>query len=199
MDFTTNHNVSSSAARATSNGDASAPNGGKKDGNWRVVPGWLKASWIVLLFAGTVVIVGVIGLLLFSPQKENELVNKDKYQAVFLDNGQVYFGKVKSISNTYVDLQGIYYLNVSQPVQPKQDQNTQQGNITLQKLGCELHGPVDQMVINRDHVTFWENLRDDAKVTEAIAKWLEDNPNGMKCEEEQQTNTNTDQNNQNNN
>ena len=41
----------------------------------------------------------------------------------------------------------------------------------LQKLGSELHGPEDQMVINRDQVQFWENLKDDGQVVKAITTY----------------------------
>jgi hypothetical protein len=49
------------------------------------------------------------------------------------------------------------------------------------KLGCELHAPFDQMVINRDQVTFWENLQDDGQVAKAVATFKKENPNGQKC------------------
>lgn len=38
----------------------------------------------------------------------------------------------------------------------------------LVKLGDELHGPKDEMRINRDQVLLWENLKGDSKVTDAI-------------------------------
>jgi hypothetical protein len=74
---------------------------------------------------------------------------------------------------------------VNQQVQPNQKDangNSNSNNsISLVKLGCELHGPSDQMLINRDQVSFWENLKSDGQVTTAINKWVEQNPNGQKC------------------
>ncbi len=92
-----------------------------------------------------------------------------QYQALFLTNGQVYFGHLKNVENTYVKMTDIYYLQVQQQVQPK-DQNAQnqQPQVSLAKLGSELHGPEDAMYISRDQVLFWENLKDDGKVTQAI-------------------------------
>ena len=144
---------------------------------------WLRAALMVLLFAGTVLIVGLLVLLYFGGAKEQNFVDKSKEQAVFLTNGQVYFGKVKNISKDYIDLQGIYYLNVNQQVQPNQSKSNSSDNqsVSLVKLGCELHGPTDQMVINRQQVTFWENLRTDGQVTKAITQWLKANPNGQTC------------------
>jgi hypothetical protein len=36
------------------------------------------------------------------------------------------------------------------------------------KLGSELHGPQDAMFIDSDKVMFWENMKDDSKVVQAI-------------------------------
>jgi hypothetical protein len=38
------------------------------------------------------------------------------------------------------------------------------------------------MVINREQVLFWENLKDDGQVVTAIKKYLSENPDGQKCE-----------------
>lgn len=97
-------------------------------------------------------------------------VKGKQYQAVFLTNGQVYFGKLKNPDSAYVKLTDIYYLQVQQTVQPdqqKEDAN-KQPNVSLAKLGSELHGPEDTMYISRDQILFWENLKDDGKVAQAI-------------------------------
>ncbi len=96
-------------------------------------------------------------------------LNKDGYQAVFMDNNQVYFGKISKIDQKQIVLDNIYYLQVQQ-VQPKPESDTQ-GKLTLVKLGNEIHGPEDQMSINADHVMFWENLRDEGKVVQAIKQY----------------------------
>lgn len=102
-------------------------------------------------------------------------VNNDLYQAVFLDNGQVYFGKLSNLSSEYVELTDIYYLQVDQQVQPDQtDEDTPQQQISLAKLGNELHGPEDKMFINADKIVFWENLKTDGQVTEAIVQYQAD-------------------------
>jgi len=147
---------------------------------------WLRAALLVLLFAGTILVVAMLVLLYVGGAKEENYVDKSKEQAVFLTNGQVYFGKVKAINKQYVDLESIYYLNVNQQVQPNQSNSSnsnssQNQSVSLVKLGCELHGPTDRMIINRDQVTFWENLKTDGQVTQAITKWVQQNPNGQTC------------------
>ncbi len=163
---------------------------------WKEGPMWLRVVWIFLLFSATIVLASLATLLYLGGSKEGNFVDKDKQQAVFLTNGQVYFGKIKSVTGKYITLEGIYYLNVNQQVQPKQQtgdskQQQTQSSISLVKLGCELHGPADKMVINRDQVTFWENLRTDGQVDNAIEKWVADNPDGQKCTTPSASNTQT--------
>jgi len=104
-------------------------------------------------------------------------VKKDQYQAVFLTNGQVYFGKIGASKDGYISLSDIYYLQVDQSVQPSTENKDTQSqeattdansNVQLVKLGNELHGPEDQMQISNDQVLFWENLKEDGKVSKAI-------------------------------
>jgi hypothetical protein len=94
-----------------------------------------------------------------------------------------------------MSLSDIYYLRVNQQVQPNQANNQQaQNDISLVKLGCELHGPQDEMLINRDQIIFWENLKDDGQVAKAVAEYKKQNPNGQQCTTNTQSNTNTETN-----
>jgi hypothetical protein len=152
-------------------------------------PQWLRVVFLVLLFSITILAIGIASLFYFGGKQEGEFVNKDRVQAVFLTNGQVYFGKVKDVSSQYVDLQDIYYLNSQQQPATGAETDAQSTTFSLVKLGCELHGPVDQMIINRDQVSFWENLKDDGKVADAIEQWRSQNPNGQNCEDSANSNS----------
>lgn len=138
----------------------------------------------LLVVAVIVVSLALVVALAFGMFKfgTKSLVDSNKYQAVFLQNGQVYFGRLSNINNEYVQLKDIYYLQVKQQVQPNQQTGTQQDQtaqqeISLAKLGNELHGPEDLMYISRDQIVFWENLKDDgsSQVVEAI-KTYKQNP-----------------------
>jgi len=103
------------------------------------------------------------------------IVVNGEYTAVFLTNGQVYFGKVASVRGDNTVLIDIYYLQVSNPLQQTPPaQASQQPQLSLVKLGNELHGPQDEMVINNDHILFTERLKGDGKVVQAIAKYQQD-------------------------
>lgn len=102
--------------------------------------------------------------------------NKDAYHAVFLSNGQVYFGKITDQSDTSTLLEDIYYLQVSNPLQQVPPSATeQQPQLTLVKLGNELHGPQDNMKINNNQIIFVEELKDSGKVVQAILQYKIDN------------------------
>jgi hypothetical protein len=168
----------------TGSGNAASHIGNKGGHHWKESPMWLRVVWMILLFSATILVVSLALLMYFGGSKEVDRVDKTKQQAVFLANGQVYFSKIKTINDKFMVLTDIYYLNVNQQVQPDQKTSDQQSqnSISLVKLGCELHGPLDQMVVNRQQVTFWENLKDDGQVAKAISEWKKQNPNGQQCQ-----------------
>lgn len=133
--------------------------------------GILTTILIIALIITSILATTYITVRLASTASNGNAVKSKQYQAVFLSNGQVYFGKLKNVDNSYIRLSEIYYLQVQQQVQPdekaKQEQG-QQPQVSLAKLGSELHGPEDTMYISRDQVLFWENLKDDGKVAQAI-------------------------------
>jgi len=147
------------------------------------VPRWLRIVFVVLLFSISILALSIAVLLYNGKDRETHYVDGAKNQAVFLTNGQVYFGKITTINDKYVDLQSIYYLNSQQQPDTNNKNATQQTNFSLVKLGCELHGPADEMVINREQISFWENLKSDGKVAKAIEQFKSQNPNGQTCSE----------------
>jgi hypothetical protein len=181
---------------ATTGSGSSASNDKPRSPHWNESPTWLRVVWMVLLFSATILIVALATLMYFGGSKEGDYVDKTKQQAVFLASGQVYFSKVKTINDKYMVLNDIYYLNVNQQVQPDQKDSNKQApsSVSLVKLGCELHGPIDQMIVNREQVTFWENLKDDGQVAQAVVKWKKQNPNGQQCQTATNNTTPTDAN-----
>lgn len=143
---------------------------------------------VVLLFSVTLVGVALIAMFVFglNNNDESRYVKKGQYQAVFLNGGQVYFGKIGDYTGKYLTLNDIYYLRVNQQVQPGQTTAQAQNDVSLAKLGNELHGPEDKMVINRSEVQFWENLKEDGQVVKAITEYKK-NPNAANTQ--QQTTT----------
>jgi hypothetical protein len=149
-----------------------------------------KMPWIIL---GAIVLVLVVLGILFRGQlfkSKNQATGAaatsgaSGYQAVFLTNGQVYFGKMTQANSDYPMLTDIYYLQVVQP--PLQGQQigataqTAQQQISLVKLGNELHGPMDEMHISKAQILFYEDLKSDGQVVKAIAAYKA-NPTGSQA------------------
>jgi len=126
-----------------------------------------KKPWVIgIVIIIALAVLGWLGWWVYGMFSDGVL--RDRYQAVFLSNNQVYFCKLTNVNADYVDCTDIYYLQVQQSVQPA-DKNANP-QVSLAKLGSELHGPEDHMRINRDQILFWENLKDDSKVVETIKK-----------------------------
>lgn len=144
----------------------------------------LNVSTVLLLITSTILIGALVLLIAFGGWNKGEAryVDESKMQAVFLNGGQVYFGKVKSLNSEYMRLTDVYYLRVNQQVQPDAAQAaTNSNDISLVKLGCELHGPQDQMIIKGAQIIFWENLKTDGQVAKAVDEYVKQNPNGQTC------------------
>lgn len=90
-----------------------------------------------------------------------------QYQAVFLSNGQVYFGKMAVVNDSYIKITNVYYIQNANGTAAQSSANA--NNIELVQLTKAVHGPKDEMVINRDQVLFFENLRDDGQAAKLIS------------------------------
>jgi hypothetical protein len=98
-------------------------------------------------------------------------INNKEYQAVFLTNGQVYFGKIDTLNSKFISLTHVFYIE-NQNSSSTSTTATTSNNYTLRKLGVsELHAPEDKMVINGDQVSFWENLKDSSQVVTKIKEY----------------------------
>jgi hypothetical protein len=160
----------------------------KKTARGRNLP---KISFVSLAVVIAVLLIALIAFMAFGANgaSEKKYVDTTKYQAVFLQTGQVYFGKINDLNANRVVLTNIYYLQTSSTGTAATSTNS---SVSLVKLGCELHQPYDQMIINRSQVTFWENLQDNGQVAKAVASFVKANPNGQKCTDASTTGTTTD-------
>lgn len=136
-----------------------------------------KGAWILVI--AVIIVVVVLGVIfrdrLFGTGGNS--ASSSGFQAVFLTNGQVYFGKLSDTGDRYATMENIYYLQVTPVLQTKTEgqpgaaatsSQQQQQQLSLVKLGNELHAPVDKMKINRDQILFIEDLKSDGKVVQAI-------------------------------
>lgn len=189
MDFSNRSTQPQSVAPSSHAGAApqASKKGGRLDRNK-----WSKLGAMVMLCVVAVLLLALVVFVAWggntNGNDENKYVDTTKLQAVFLNTGQVYFGNVKSLNSKYFVLTNIYYLQTSNSGSSSSNANT---SVSLVKLGCELHAPYDQMVINAQQVTFWENLQQDGQVAQAVQKFEQQNPNGQKCADQSSSSSNT--------
>lgn len=131
---------------------------------------------IVAIIVGVLVAIAVIALSGWFLQRSSTAatIDNDKYQAVFFTNGQVYFGKLGQVNAGYFKLTDVFYIqaqeasgNSENPQQTASDST----DIRLIKLGSEVHGPDDEMIISKEQILFFENLKKDGKVSDSIIKY----------------------------
>jgi alpha-D-ribose 1-methylphosphonate 5-triphosphate diphosphatase PhnM len=127
-------------------------------------------KWGVLI--GLIVIIITCVFLITKKDRVLDRIQKNyankPRQAVFLVNGQVYFGKIEKENDRYLVLREIYYLKT----QDQLNQNNPDKKVSIIKLGDEVHSPEDRMYISRDQILFYEQMRKESKINEAINKYL---------------------------
>ncbi len=118
-----------------------------------------NALWLIV---GFVVGIGVTGAARHFGHRPRVQFDS-QYQAVLLDNGQVYFGKLEAADSPFPVLRDVYY------IQSKVDPQTKAVNNVLVRRGKEWHSP-DRMVLNSRHVILIEPVGADSQVAKLIAE-----------------------------
>jgi hypothetical protein len=117
----------------------------------------------VIVFLMVLVLSGVLcGCNKMSSPDQPVKINTE-YKAIFLNNGQAFFGQVEEIGSSFIVLKDIYYVQ-SQVIQEGDKKDVKN---TLIKRGNEWHSP-DLMYINRQHVLVIEPVKPDSRVDQLI-------------------------------
>lgn len=91
----------------------------------------------------------------------SDLSFTSEYQAVFMDNGQVFFGKISAPSSSFLTLRDVFYVQTLVERDKKETANI------LVKRGSEWHNP-DFMRVNLRHVVVIEPVGPDSRVAQLI-------------------------------
>jgi hypothetical protein len=137
-----------------------------------------KLKYVALGLAAAILLaVFVVGGWMLYRSSTSAYIDGNKYQAVFFTNGQAYFGKLEKLNGDYFKLTDIFYLEApaakgDDPENPQATSSENAPDVQLIKLGNEVHGPDDEMIISKDQILFFENLKTDGKVSDTITKYL---------------------------
>lgn len=117
-----------------------------------------------------ILLIALLGWVLYS-RSSGTLIESNQYQAVFLNNGSVYFGKLQQKNSQYYTLTDVYYFESKAASANPTSQVTNETSTLpkLIKLGKELHAPEDRMNIEQSQISFFENISSDGAVAKAIA------------------------------
>jgi flagellar basal body-associated protein FliL len=123
-----------------------------------------KKSLVIIASALVLVAIIAIGVWSFLGWLNTQRIDTSKYQVVYLANGQAYFGKLQNTDGDYLVMKNPYIAQNATDSAGKTDTS----QTTLLKVSDQVYGPDDSIAIHASQVTFWQNLRDDSKVTQAI-------------------------------
>ena len=115
----------------------------------------------IIVGIAVVIVVGVT-LAFWTTRSASTVKFDTPYQAVLLDNNQVYYGKVQGLGTPFPVLTDVYY------VQQQVNQQTKEVKNILIRRGTEWHAP-DRMVINANHIVLVEPVSPTSKVAQLIA------------------------------
>ncbi len=88
-----------------------------------------------------------------------------RYQAVFLANGQTYFGRYYDRIGAYAKIEDVYYLQQTKGSDPDAPPDTR-----IVRRGQELHEPASRMLIPKSAILFIEDLTDASPIAQFMAR-----------------------------
>lgn len=107
-----------------------------------------------------------LGMLLFgSDDGFGEGVDPERWQAVSLSSGQLFFGHLVEAGDDFYELQDAYFIQETPPAEEGAAPGQEVRPITQQ-----LHQPEQSMLLAKEFVVRVENLRPDSDVAEAIER-----------------------------
>lgn len=123
----------------------------------------LSRRQLIAALITTVILASAIAGLYWYEHRNDQTVMGDRYQVVYLLTGQIYFGKLQNTGGEYLTLKNVYTLEAKAA-----DAGAAENSSNILQVSKQVYGPEDSMAIRADQVQFWQNLRGDSKVAQAI-------------------------------
>ena len=155
-----NSTIDSGAATAVRRGGVSEPAILPAHGLWY---GCLRVILLLVLMLGAGMVSSCHWARPASEVPASAAIDSQKYYAVLLTNGAVYFGKLEGLGSPWPVLHDVFYVQPG-PVDPNTKQPS--GMVLIQR-GHELHGP-DRMILNEKSIVFVEPVGADSRVAQLI-------------------------------
>ncbi len=92
-------------------------------------------------------------------------MGRPQYQAVFLTNGQTYFGRYYDRIGAYAKIEDVYYLQQGEATDASGTTDTR-----IIRRGRELHEPSSRMLIPKSAILFVEDLTDSSPIAQFMQR-----------------------------
>jgi hypothetical protein len=92
-------------------------------------------------------------------------LGRAQYQAIFLTNGQTYFGRYYDRIGAYAKIEDVYYLQDGQATDAGGTTDTR-----IVRRGRELHEPSTRMLIPKTAILFVEDLTDASPIAQFMQR-----------------------------
>jgi len=135
-------------------------------GRYRRVVGWIRTHRILLRNFALAIAV-FLGAFFFTQWWDFTIpsLGRAPYQAVFLANGQTYFGRYYDRVGAYAKIEDVYYLQ-----QVSGNDTSQAPDTRLLRRGGELHAPTHRMLIPKSAIQFVEDLTDASPIAQFMSQ-----------------------------
>lgn len=135
-----------------------------------------KLGTILAIIAALALVGAMIWLVVSRLNSVSSAIDTTKYQAIVLTSGESYFGKLAVVDGDYMKLKDVFYVQKSESegeetAEDLKSTQTSQNSLQLIKLGNEIYGPNDEILIARDQVLYFVNMKSDSKVTQTIEQY----------------------------
>ena len=127
---------------------------------------WVRTHGVVLRNSGLAIVV-FFAAFFFTQWWDFTVpsLGRAQYQAVFLANGQTYFGRYYERIGAYAKIEDVYYLQQT----PATD-TTQAPDTKLLRRGKELHAPASRMLVPKSAILFVEDLSESSPIAQFMAQ-----------------------------
>lgn len=122
-----------------------------------------KVLSVISICLVAAVVVLALTLVSISKAGDRPPVFHTTYQAVLLDDGQVYYGKISRLGGRFAEMHDVYYII------NKEDPKTKTVRHILVRRGHELHAPTETF-LNVRHIIMIEPVGPESEVAKLIAE-----------------------------
>lgn len=112
--------------------------------------------------AGAIFLLLLTALLGLTGCGDSDISFPTEYQAVYMDNGQIFFGKLSATNSPFPVLRDVFYVQAAMDRDKKETKN-----LLIKRGVAELHQP-EFMRLNAQHIVVIEPVAPDSRVAQLI-------------------------------